>query len=155
VLHDQVVEENDPAAPKLMRRVQVSAARCGQSKEFAERIFTVNDTLRPRIAIAPGERQFWRIVNASPDLYANLQVDDEQLQIVARDGMPLAFHNPRHRLAFADHVLIPPAGRVEAIVTDPKPGVNVSLRTPCFDTGPDGGSESCNGSGGSGRFRAI
>ena len=44
--------------------------------------------LRPQIAIAPGERQFWRIVNASPDLYADLQVDGEQLEIVALDGMP-------------------------------------------------------------------
>jgi suppressor of ftsI len=138
VLRDRVIEEKDPAASELMRKVQVPAARCGQSPETPERIFTVNDTLRPRIAIAPGERQFWRIVNASPDLYADLQVDDEQLQIVALDGMPFAFHNPRHRFEFADHVLIPPAGRVEAIVTGPRRGLKASLRTLCFDTGPDG-----------------
>jgi FtsP/CotA-like multicopper oxidase with cupredoxin domain len=65
-------------------------------------------------------------------------VDDEQLQIVALDGMPFAFHNPRHRFEFADHVLIPPAGRVEAIVTGPRRGLKASLRTLCFDTGPDG-----------------
>jgi suppressor of ftsI len=138
VLRDQVVEEKDHAAPEMMRRVQVPPRRCGQSAEMPERIFTVNNALRPRIAIAPGERQFWRIVNASPDLYADLQVDGEQLQIVAWDGMPLSFHNPRHRFDFANHVLIPPAGRVEAIVAGPKPGVNGSLRTLCFDTGPDG-----------------
>jgi FtsP/CotA-like multicopper oxidase with cupredoxin domain len=138
VLRDQVVEENDPSAPALIRKVQVPTARCGQSTEMPERIFTVNSELRPRIAIAPGERQFWRIVNASPDLYADLQVDGERLQIVARDGMPLAFHNPRHHFDLAYHVLIPPAGRVEAIVTGPKPGRTASLRTLCFDTGPAG-----------------
>jgi suppressor of ftsI len=138
VLRDHVLEENDPAAPDLMRRVQMPATRCGQSTEMPERIFTVNRTLRPQIAIAPGERQFWRIVNASPDLYADLQVDGEQIEIVARDGMPLAFHDSKHRREFADHALIPPAGRVEAIVTGPQVEVKASLRTLCFDTGPDG-----------------
>jgi len=98
----------------------------------------VNGAVLPKIAIAPGERQFWRIVNASPDRYADLKVDTEQLEIVALDGMALAFHDPRHRVEFADHVLVAPAGRVEAIVTGPPAGVQASLRTLCFDTGPDG-----------------
>jgi FtsP/CotA-like multicopper oxidase with cupredoxin domain len=138
VLRDHVVEGNDPASPELMRRVQLPAARCGQSTETPERIFTVNGALRPQIGIAPGERQFWRIVNASPDLYADLQVDGEQFQIVARDGMPLTFHNPNHRFDFAGHTLIPPGGRVEAIVTGPQLGARASLRSLCFDTGRDG-----------------
>jgi suppressor of ftsI len=138
VLRDQALEENDPMAPALMSRVQIPATRCGTSTDKPERIFTVNGVVRPQIAIGPGERQFWRIVNASPDLYADLQVDTEQLEIVALDGMPLAFHDPKHRTEFADHILVPPAGRVEAIVTGPKPGAHASLRTRCFDTGPDG-----------------
>jgi hypothetical protein len=96
------------------------------------------DAVRPPIAIAPGERQVWRIVNASPDLYADLKIDAEQIEIVALDGMPLAFHNPTHRVEFKSHVLVPPAGRVEAIVTGSKPGARASLRTLCFDTGRDG-----------------
>jgi FtsP/CotA-like multicopper oxidase with cupredoxin domain len=52
--------------------------------------------------------------------------------------MPLAFHNPAHPVEFASHILVPPAGRVEAIITGPKPGVPASLRTRCFDTGSDG-----------------
>jgi FtsP/CotA-like multicopper oxidase with cupredoxin domain len=137
VLRDHVME-NDPAASGLMRKVQMPATRCGQSTEAPERIFTVNGALRPQIAIARGERQFWRIVNASPDLYADLQIDGEQLEIIARDGMPLGFYSSKHRFEFADHILIPPAGRVEAIVSGPKTGVKTSLRTLCFDTGPDG-----------------
>ena len=100
----------------------ISTKACSTSPSVPERVFTVNGAVRPQIAITPGERQFWRIVNASPDLYADLQVDGEQLEIVALDGMPLAFHNPAHRIEFASHILVPPAGRVEAIVTGPRPG---------------------------------
>jgi len=101
-------------------------------------VFTVNGALRPLIAIAPGERQFWRIVNASPDLSADLKVDSEQLEIVVLDGMPLAFHDPARRTEFVDHILVPLAGRVGAIVSGPIRGAHASLRTLCFDTGPDG-----------------
>ena len=138
VLRDRVIEENDPAASALRHRVQMPATGCSTSTEEPERIFTVNGVVRPQISIAPGERQFWRIVNASPDLYADLQLDTEQFEIVALDGMPIAFHDPKHRTELADHILVPPAGRVEAIVTGPQPGAQASLRTLCFDTGPDG-----------------
>jgi suppressor of ftsI len=138
VLRDQALEENNPKAAALMSRVQLPTTKCGTSPDKPERIFTVNRAVRPQIAIGPGERQFWRIVNASPDLYADLQVDTGQLEVVALDGMPLAFHDPKHRTEFADHILVPPAGRVEAVVTGPKPGAQASLRTLCFDTGPDG-----------------
>lgn len=138
VLREQIIQQNDPISDELMRRVQMPAAPCGTSNEAPERIFTVNGAIRPQIAIAPGEHQFWRIVNASPDRYVDLQVDTEQLEIVALDGMPLAFHNPEHRTEFANHILVPPAGRVEAIVTGPRAGTHASLRTLCFDTGRDG-----------------
>ena len=138
VLRELVAEGNGPAASELRRRVQIPATACGTSTEKPERVFTVNGAVRPQIAIAPGERQFWRIVNASPDRYADLKVDTEQLEIVALDGMPLSFHDPKHRVEFRDHILVPPAGRVEAIVTGPKAGAQASLRTLCFDTGPDG-----------------
>lgn len=138
VLRDRVLEDNDPASAELRRSVEIPAKGCGASTDLPKRIFTINGALRPQIVIAPGERQFWRIVNASPDLYADLEVDMEKLEIVALDGMPLSFHDPKRRVELRDHVLVPPAGRVEAIVTGPKPGIQASLRTRCFDTGADG-----------------
>jgi suppressor of ftsI len=138
VLRDRVLEDSDPASPELRRGVEIPAKGCWASTDLPERIFTVNDAIRPQIAIAPGERQFWRIVNASPDLYADLQVDTEQLEIVALDGMPLSFHDPKRRVELRGHLLVPPAGRVEAIVTGPTSGVQATLRTRCYDTGPDG-----------------
>jgi suppressor of ftsI len=47
--------------------------------------------------------------------------------------MPIAFHDPKHRTELADHILVPPA-----IVTEPQPGAQASLRTLCFDTDLDG-----------------
>jgi len=38
------------------------------------------------------------------------------------------------------HVLVPPAGRVEAIVTGPPADSHAALRSRCFDTGLDGDS---------------
>jgi FtsP/CotA-like multicopper oxidase with cupredoxin domain len=138
ILRDRVVAKDDPAGADLRRRVDIPKKGCSASADAPERIFTVNGVLRPAIDIAPGERQFWRIVNASPDLYADLKIDTEDFEIVALDGMPLAFHDPKRRTEQADHIFLPPAGRVEAIVTGPHAGAHTSLRTRCIDTGPDG-----------------
>jgi FtsP/CotA-like multicopper oxidase with cupredoxin domain len=54
------------------------------------------------------------------------------------DGMPIAYHDPNHRTRVADHVLLPPAGRVEAIVTGPAAAAHRRLVSRCVDTGPDG-----------------
>jgi suppressor of ftsI len=54
------------------------------------------------------------------------------------DGMPIARHDPNHRTRTADHVLLPPAGRLEAIVTGPSGGTPRRLISHCVDTGPDG-----------------
>src|SRR5580704_2302140 len=61
--------EHDANAAALMREVEIPAKGCGGEAESVEEIFTVNGALRPRIEIAPKERQFWRIVNASADRY--------------------------------------------------------------------------------------
>jgi FtsP/CotA-like multicopper oxidase with cupredoxin domain len=138
VLRDQVLEKADPEAARLRQAVEISSSRCGGSTEQPERIFTINGAIRPTIPIAAGERQFWRIVNASPDMYADLQIDGQQWEIVALDGMPLSYHDPKVRTRLESHVLVPPGGRLEAIVTGPRDGAHAKLRTLCFDTGPDG-----------------
>jgi FtsP/CotA-like multicopper oxidase with cupredoxin domain len=99
---------------------------------------TVNGSLRPKIEIAPGERQFWRLVNASADRYLDLQLEGQTFEIVAMDGMPIAQHDPNRRTRSADHVFLPPAGRLEAIVTGPPAAAPRRLISRCVDTGPDG-----------------
>jgi FtsP/CotA-like multicopper oxidase with cupredoxin domain len=86
----------------------------------------------------PGEKQFWRIVNAAPDRYVDIEMPYQRLEVVAYDGLPIAYHDPVHATREVTHVLLPPAGRVEAIVTAPQGDGRSMLRTRCVDTGPDG-----------------
>jgi FtsP/CotA-like multicopper oxidase with cupredoxin domain len=142
VLRDLVLPKDAVERKSVMESVAMQTTQCGAAPEDPERAFTVNGSLRPQIDIAPGERQFWRIVNASPDRYADLELDSTPLDVVALDGMPLAYHDPSIRKRSMSHVLLPPAGRVEAIVTGPPANSHAALRSLCFDTGPDGDSNS-------------
>jgi len=130
--------QHDASSALLKNAAQLSRYTCGPATDEPARIFTVNGVVRPKIAIAPGEKQFWRIVNASPDLYADLTIDSEAMTVVAFDGMPLAFHDRSRRTEKRGHVLLAPAGRIEIIVTGPRHGITASLRSLCVDTGPDG-----------------
>ena len=140
ILRDQDIEHSDTASrERILRRVEISPFHCGASTEQnVGRVFTVNGEIRPQIPIDPGERQFWRIVNASPDRYADLELSYGQLEIVALDGMPLSYHDRNRATRKVDHILVAPAGRIEAIVTGPPSGARTTLSTRCVDTGPDG-----------------
>ena len=140
VLRDLVLPSDAAKRKSVMESVAMQTTQCGTAPEAPERAFTVNGSLRPQIDIAPGEHQFWRIVNASPDRYADLELDSESFDVVALDGMPFAYHDPSIRKRSTRHVLVPPAGRVEAIVTGPPANSDAALRTLCFDTGPNGDS---------------
>jgi suppressor of ftsI len=139
-LRDLVLPTDATERKRVMESVAMQTTQCGTAPEAPERAFTVNGSLRPQIDIAPGERQFWRIVNASPDRYADLELDSVSLDVVALDGMPLAYHDPSIRKRSMSHVLVSPAGRVEAIVIGPPADSHAALRSRCFDTGPDGDS---------------
>jgi len=129
---------DDPQSADLKHRVELRSGVCGAEPETPEEIFTLNGSVRPQIDIAPGERQFWRLVNASADRYLDLQLEGETFEIVAMDGMPIAQHDPNHRTRIVGHVLLPPAGRLEAIVSGPAAGTPRHLISRCVDTGPDG-----------------
>jgi suppressor of ftsI len=143
-LHERVIVvrgrsiEHDPKADELRKYVEIPSRTCGGEIEAPEEVFTVNGALRPKIEIAPEERQFWRVVNASADRYLDLQLDGALFEIVALDGMPLAYHDSQHPTRTANHVLLAPAGRVEAIVSGPALRTHAALRTLCVDTGPQG-----------------
>jgi FtsP/CotA-like multicopper oxidase with cupredoxin domain len=139
VVRTQAVPENQVGLLQILRkRLNVPDHDCGTSHEEVEAFASVNGALRPAIAIAPGERQFWRIVNAQPESFIDVSVDGAQLDVVALDGEPLAYRNPARPMMRLAHLLVPPAGRVEAIVTGPPAGAHATLRTACVNTGPDG-----------------
>ena len=130
--------DRDTSAAQLRGQVEIPSEPCGRAPGQASEIFTVNGAVRPQIEIAPKEKQFWRIVNASADRYLDLQMDGQSFEIVALDGMPLAYHEPKSPNRIAKHFLLAPAGRLEAIVAGPPAGTHSALRTLCVDTGPDG-----------------
>jgi FtsP/CotA-like multicopper oxidase with cupredoxin domain len=95
------------------------------------------------IAMKPGERQLWRVVNAAGITYLNLAVifnhAPQKLGIVALDGVPLiANANPENAIEWRDHIGLPPGARVEFIVTGPPVGMPAVFVTRTVDTGQGG-----------------
>ena len=88
------------------------------------------------IQMKPGEKQFWRVANATLQDFMQLQVrvdgTPESLQLIALDGYPLT------QTRNTDTILIPPAGRAEFIVQAPPSGSSGVLYSDVYDTGPTG-----------------
>jgi suppressor of ftsI len=100
---------------------------------------TVNRQPRAKIGIRPGERQFFRVVNASAGRYFDISVDGTLLQLIAKDGIPLDAFPGTPAAITVRHLLLPPAGRAEFVVTAPQhPTV---LRSACVDTGRTGDAD--------------
>ncbi len=97
------------------------------------------------LRMRPEERQLWRFVNAGADTILDLELSfdgvAQPLEIAGLDGVPTGSqdglfrgHSERRK-----HILIPPAGRAEFIVTGPSNEVERAvLKTRNIDTGPDG-----------------
>jgi FtsP/CotA-like multicopper oxidase with cupredoxin domain len=130
------IERYAPQVRNLRERVMVIRER--ENDRHDGHVFSVNGDVRPQVAIAPGQRQFWRIVNASADAYVDLELEGGAFNVVALDGLPLALHDPQRPVRPVDHLLLPPAGRLEAIVSGRNDGGPSVLRTRSVDTGPDG-----------------
>lgn len=79
-----------------------------------------------------GRKEFWRVVNASANTSADLEVvydgRPQTVSVVAYDGVPLGWDD-KHRgeVLKKDHILLPPAGRAEFIVTGPTDQVSNAM----------------------------
>jgi FtsP/CotA-like multicopper oxidase with cupredoxin domain len=99
------------------------------------------------IAMKPGERQLWRVLNASSVTYLNLAMiwtrghwrRQQFMGLVAVDGVPLnARGSPEPSFQWRDRILVPPGARAELIVSAPAEGTGAQLVTRYVDTGPAG-----------------
>jgi FtsP/CotA-like multicopper oxidase with cupredoxin domain len=95
------------------------------------------------IDVRPDERQLWRILNASAVTYLDLQVvvgnQPQSLGVVSLDGVPINENGmAQDRILWADHVFLPPSGRVEWIFKGLPKGASARLITRSVDTGPAG-----------------
>ncbi|MDQ3779357.1 MAG: multicopper oxidase family protein [Chloroflexota bacterium] len=70
----------------------------------------VNGQMQPTLAIAPGETQRWRLLNASIFTFMNVSLEGHQLHQIASDG------NPLREVWSRDAILIAPGERVEVLV---------------------------------------
>lgn len=102
------------------------------------------------IPMKPLQRQFWRVLNASADTIADLQLQydgvPQELQVVAIDGVPTGSQDgtseSEGKTLVRKHFLLAPAARVEFVVTGPAKSVkNATLMTLDVDTGPDGDND--------------
>jgi len=95
------------------------------------------------IQVKAGEKQFWRVLNASAITYLDLQLlinnMPQLVGVVALDGVPINESGlAGDRIIWQSHVLLPPAGRVEFIVKAMSAGEQASFVTRTVDTGPAG-----------------
>ncbi len=100
------------------------------------------------LTVKPGEKQLWRVLNASADTIIDLQLQydgqTQNLSIVALDGVPTGSQDgtTQGQLMIVSHILLPPAARAEFIVTGPAATVaTATLMTLAVDTGPGGDND--------------
>jgi FtsP/CotA-like multicopper oxidase with cupredoxin domain len=93
----------------------------------------------PTIQMAPGGKQFWRVLNATIQDFLPLQFQvngvAQPMELVALDGYPLA------KTRMETTILVPPAGRAEFVVQAPAAGSTASFVTENYSTGPTGNAD--------------
>ena len=101
---------------------------------------TLNGAYQPDITIAPGEKQFFRVVNATGHKTLRLNIEGVKVQVVAIDGFALDTYPGTPPTLTESDVIMPPASRAEFVVTGPASG-HARFRTLCYNTGPDGDAD--------------
>jgi FtsP/CotA-like multicopper oxidase with cupredoxin domain len=100
------------------------------------------------IPMQRGEKQFWRVVNATADTVLDLQVQydgvPQPLQVIGLDGVPVGSQDGagKGKSFTATDILLATAARAEFIVTAPGPSVkHATFLTLNVDTGPIGDND--------------
>jgi len=97
---------------------------------------TAPQTPSPIIQMKPGEKQFWRVANATTQAFLSFQLlfgtTAQTLELISLDGVPVT-GDP-----MVTSIDVPPAGRAEFIVTGPPAGTTATFINAGFNTGPVG-----------------
>ncbi len=147
---DAPPSKSEPVVPKFMIDRDGDAANNGTGFGKPAKDLSINYVPVPypdyppaTIRMRPGERQLWRVLNASAITYLNLQVlfarSAQPLQLVAMDGVPIDHNDSRVDTEnIQTHLALPPGARAEFIVTGPAADQPALLVTRSVDTGPGG-----------------
>jgi FtsP/CotA-like multicopper oxidase with cupredoxin domain len=142
--------KSEPVVPKFMIDRDGDAANNGTGFGKPAKDLSINYVPVPypdyppaTIEMKPGERQLWRVLNASAITYLNLSVlfqrAPQTLGLVAMDGIPMNLNDAgKDSVDPQTHIGLPPGARVEFIVTGPPEGETGLLVTRTVDTGPGG-----------------
>jgi FtsP/CotA-like multicopper oxidase with cupredoxin domain len=142
--------KSEPVVPKFLVDRDGDAANTGTGFGKPAKDLSINyvpvpypDYTPAIIAMRPGEKQLWRVLNASAITYLNLEVHIQHkaqpLGLVAMDGVPMTHNDATgEAVSWQTHLGVPPGARVEFIVTGPEEGEPGLLVTRTVDTGPGG-----------------
>ncbi len=142
--------KSEPVVPKFLIDRDGDAANNGTGFGKPAKDLSINYVPVPypdyppaTIQMKPGERQLWRVLNASAITYLNLAVlfnrMPQPLGLVGMDGVPMTHGDPvGESVNTQTHIGLPPGARVEFIVTGPPEGQTGLLVTRTVDTGPGG-----------------
>jgi FtsP/CotA-like multicopper oxidase with cupredoxin domain len=142
--------KSEPVVPKFLIDRDGDAANTGTGFGKPAKDLSINFVPVPypdyppaTIRMRPGERQLWRVLNASAITYLNLEVlfvrTPQQPGLIAMDGVPMSHGDATgESVNWQTHLGIPPGARVEFIVTGPAAGQTALLVTRTVDTGPGG-----------------
>lgn len=141
---------SEPVVPKMMIDRDGDSANNGTGFGKPAKDLSINYVTVPYpdyppavIRMKPGERQLWRVLNASAITYLNLAVlfnrAPQKLKIVGLDGVPVGTSGvSKNILAGQTHIGLPPGGRVEFVLEGPPAGVTGLFVTRTVDTGSGG-----------------
>ena len=97
---------------------------------------TYPQTAAPIIETKPGEKQFWRVLNASANNFLTLQLlfgtAAQPMELISLDGVPVT-GDP-----MVTSITVPVAGRAEFVITGPPAGATATFMNAGTDTGPIG-----------------
>ena len=142
--------KSEPVVPKFLIDRDGDAANTGTGFGKPAKDLSINYVPVPYpdyppavIQMRPGERQLWRVLNASAITYLNIAVlfnrAPQPLELVAMDGVPMSHGDPTGEAVDPQtHLGLPPGARAEFIVTGPAEGQSGLLVTRTVDTGPGG-----------------
>jgi len=142
--------KSEPVVPKFMVDKDGDAANTGTGFGKPAKDLSINyvpvpypDYTPAVIEMKPGERQLWRVLNASAITYVNIELlfgrTPQPLGLVGMDGVPMSHGDTTgDAVNWQTHLAIPPGARVEFIVKGPEEGEPALLVTKTVDTGPGG-----------------
>jgi FtsP/CotA-like multicopper oxidase with cupredoxin domain len=145
--------KSEPVVPKTLIDNDGDAANNGSGFGKPAKDLSINYVPVPypdyppaAIVMKPGQRQLWRVLNASAITYLNLALlyrrVAQPLGLVAIDGVPIRYNrSPAPPIQWVDHIGVPPGARVEFVVKGPPLGLPALLVTRTVDTGPSGDND--------------